>query len=178
VRWFESFLHPPSLRRFASAIGTNRRCAVHRAQQHSLQPRHGKQADSNLDQPMYSSACGWRAARAARFRNAAERESEGPLTTGFGENLMAASCLKLADGQVNVVPLFLLHDMSSSITFAPTEKFVASLVMTKASNHPRSPASASADQRNNIGAKGVHLEWNSMQPTPSPSRPATRRNFS
>src|SRR3981189_695573 len=60
--------------------------------------------------------------------------------------------------------------MSSSIRFAPTEKFCASLVMTKPSKlSPGPPGFRLWVTSETMSAPiAFILEWNSMQPTPSP----------
>src|SRR5580658_5685601 len=60
--------------------------------------------------------------------------------------------------------------MSSSIKLAPTEKFWASLVMTKASKPSPAPPGFSVCTTSEIisAPSAFILEWNSMQPTPSP----------
>src|SRR5271163_4923079 len=60
--------------------------------------------------------------------------------------------------------------MSSSITFAPTEKFCASLVTTKASKASPGPPGFSDWRTSDIisAPRAFILEWNSMQPTPFP----------
>src|SRR5271156_4932076 len=60
--------------------------------------------------------------------------------------------------------------MSNSIKFAPTEKFGASLVMTKASKPSPGPPAFSVWRMSVImsAPSAFILEWNSMQPTPSP----------
>src|SRR5579862_4441524 len=61
-------------------------------------------------------------------------------------------------------------DISNNIRFAPTEKFVASLVMTNASNASPGPPGFSVCKINEMMSAPSEfiLEWNSMQPTPSP----------
>src|SRR6202158_5013629 len=61
-------------------------------------------------------------------------------------------------------------DMSSSIRFAPTEKFCASLVMTKESKASPGPPAFSVWRMSEImsAPRAFILEWNSMQATPSP----------
>src|SRR5208283_3834128 len=60
--------------------------------------------------------------------------------------------------------------MSNSIRFAPTEKFCASLVMTKASKASPGPPGFNVWRINEImsAPRAFILEWNWMQPTPSP----------
>src|SRR5438309_1158363 len=60
--------------------------------------------------------------------------------------------------------------MSSNMRFAPTEKFVASLVMTKASKlSPGPPGFRDCVMRLTMSVPSEFiLLWNSMQPTPSP----------
>src|ERR1700675_3275218 len=61
-------------------------------------------------------------------------------------------------------------DMRSSIRFAPTEKFCASLVMTKASKLSPAPPGFSVWRMSEMmsAPRAFILEWNSMQATPSP----------
>src|ERR1039458_2613289 len=60
--------------------------------------------------------------------------------------------------------------MSRSIRFAPTEKFCASLVMTKASKPSPGPPGFSVWRISEMmsAPRAFILEWNSIQPTPSP----------
>src|SRR6202158_1634251 len=60
--------------------------------------------------------------------------------------------------------------MSSSIRLAPTEKFCASLVMTKASKLSPAPPGFSVWRISEMmsAPRAFILEWNSMQATPSP----------
>src|SRR3979411_2032539 len=60
--------------------------------------------------------------------------------------------------------------MSSSIRFAPTEQFCASLVMTKASKLSPAPPGFSVWRISEMmsAPRAFILEWNSMQATPSP----------
>src|SRR5438067_1683326 len=61
-------------------------------------------------------------------------------------------------------------DMSSNMTFAPTEKLSASLVITKASKLSPGPLDLSdcVTRPTMSPPNAFILEWNSMQATPSP----------
>ena len=109
---FESFLHRlHQFDRFAAAIGTNRSGAVDGAQQHFLAATAaGKQADSDLDQSHVEFGVRLASGGVQRnFATAAERESEGRDDHRLGRKFDGLRhALKLADGEVDVVPLFFL----------------------------------------------------------------------
>ena len=74
------------------------------------------------------------------FRASAQAQPERRGDDWLGRELDGLRhALELADGEVDVVPLFFLHAHEQSMRLAPTEKFVASLVMTKASKSSPGP---------------------------------------
>src|SRR5205807_4182045 len=92
-------------------------------------------------------------------------------TTGFGENLMAW----VMPWNWRMTMSTSSHSSSctairSSMRFAPTEKFCASLVITKASNASPGPPGFKLCVINWMMSAPSEfiLLWNSMQPTPSP----------
>ncbi len=139
----------------------------------SLQPpAPGSKPTPTSTNPMYSSACGCSAAECSEISVPPPRvKPKGAATTGFGENLIAW----VMPWKVRIAKSTSSHssswiDISSSMRFAPTEKFWASLVMTNASNaSPGPPGFKVCEMSCTMSLPIVFiLEWNSIQATPSP----------
>src|SRR5579864_9216576 len=139
----------------------------------SLQPPPpGSKPTPTSTSPVYNSAWGWRAAACMEISVPPARHSpNGAETTGLGENLMA--CVipwnwRIARSTSSHSSSCTL--MSSSMRLAPTEKFVASLVTTKASKpSPGPPCFSDCVIKLMMSApREFILLWNSMQATPSP----------
>src|SRR5246127_1168487 len=157
---------PEDLPRDATAVSTARSNI-------SLQPPPpGSSPTPTSTNPVYSSACGCRAAACKEISVPPPRHSpNGADTTGLEENLMA--CVipwnwRIARSTSSHSSSCTL--MSSSMRLAPTEKLVASLVTTKASKpSPGPPGFRDCVIRLMMSAPSEFiLLWNSMQATPSP----------
>ena len=170
---------------FARRLASRRGRSIHRAQQHLFAATAAGQAIRRRLRPgryraRHAAAERPRAAKFPCRRRGTVRTAQ--TTTGFGENLMA--CVmpwnwRMARSTSSHSSSCTL--ISSSMRFAPTEKFAASLVMTNASkSSPGPPGFSVCVIRLMMSAPSEFILLNGTRCSPRRRRdpPATRRNSS
>src|ERR1019366_6487694 len=148
--------------RFATGIGTNGSGAVHGAQQHFLAATaSGKEADPDLDQSHVELGVRLASGGVQRdFATAAERESEGRAHHRLRRKFYGLRhALKLTDGEVHVVPLFLLdrHEQQHHVGADGKIRRVVGDDESVEAIARSARLQRLENQRDNVGAEGVHF---------------------